>query len=503
MKHGLNKGNTTIAAALLSIGLATGRLQAQQTPSADEVRALRERVEQLEQRLKALEGAAKPTPSTEADKDRRIEELEQKVKVIERNRELEQEAAEAKAKETPKVTVGEQGFGLASADGSFGVQLRGLLQVDSRTFEDAGTVGSEGILLRRARPILQGTVFHDFDFLFVPDFGGGGSPQIVDAYLNYRYSPALQFRAGKYKTPVGLELLQSDRDALFNERSLVTDLVPSRDLGFELHGDLLEGAINYAAGIFNGTGDGRSSSNVDFDENKAFAGRLFFQPFKTSSLTALQGLGVGLGSSIVDSQGNSASELPNNNGYATVGQQLFFAYNPTNRSVVADGTHWRLSPQAYYYFGQFGLLGEYAISDQQVKLAGAGPSESARLNHTAWHVAGSWVLTGEDASFTGIVPRHPFNPRKGGWGAWQLVARYSQLDIDPDAFPLFSNPDTSADSAKEVSVGLNWYLNRNIRFGTSFAHTEFEGGGGSGAGAPASVTRQDENVFFTRIQLAF
>jgi len=113
------------------------------------------------------------------------------------------------------------------------------------------------------------------------------------------------------------------------------------------------------------------------------------------------------------------------------------------------------------------------------------------------------VLTGEDASFTGVIPRHSFNPRQGGWGAWQLAVRYSQLDIDPAAFPLYANPRTSAQSAREWSVGLNWYLNRNVRLGTSFAHTEFEGGGGIGASAPATVTRKDENVLFTRLQLAF
>jgi hypothetical protein len=52
-------------------------------------------------------------------------------------------------------------------------------------------------------------------------------------------------------------------------------------------------------------------------------------------------------------------------------------------------------------------------------------------------------------------------------------------------------------------VGLNWYLNRNFLIKASFSHTDFHGGGGPGASAPAPVTRNDENVFFTRMQLAF
>src|SRR5437016_592703 len=261
--------------------------------TADELRALRQKIEELEKKVKALESEKKP--GTEPSP--KVEELEQKVKILERNRELDQEAAEAKAKEAPKITIGSQGFGFKSADDAFGIQLKGVLQIDSRTFfGDAGIAGNDSFLLRRARPILQGTVFRDFDFQFVPDFGGS-SPQIFDAYINYKYNPALQLRAGKFKTPVGLEQLQSDQDVMFNERGLPTALVPNRDMGFMLHGEVLDGTISYAAGIFNGVGDGRNTSNVDFEDDKSFAGRLFFEPFKKTDISILQGFGLGVGGS--------------------------------------------------------------------------------------------------------------------------------------------------------------------------------------------------------------
>ena len=54
----------------------------------------------------------------------------------------------------------------------------------------------DSFLVRRARPILQGTVYKDFDFFFMPDFGGGGSgtaaPTIYDAWVNYTLIPQLQ-----------------------------------------------------------------------------------------------------------------------------------------------------------------------------------------------------------------------------------------------------------------------------------------------------------------------
>jgi len=304
--------------------------------------------------------------------------------------------------------------------------------------------------------------------------------------------------------------LMADVDILFNERALPTALVPGRDLGIQLHGALFGGAVSYAAGVFNGVGDARNTSNFDFEDNKAFEGRVFFQPFKQTAIEPLQGFGFGLGGSYEKMQGTNITGLPATTGgtlpgYTTDGQQQFFAYNPSsNAVVVASGEHWRLSPQGYYYYGPFGLLAEYIISDQSVRRTVTRPLTSARLENHAWEISGSWILTGEDAAYKGgVIPRHPFNPRQGEWGALQLVARYAEVDIDSGAFPLFSNPGTSARSAEAWSVGLNWYLNRNVAVKTSFSHTDFTGGGGPGTSPPAAVTRKDENVLFTRIQLSF
>jgi phosphate-selective porin OprO/OprP len=428
----------------------------------------------------------------------RLQELEQKVKTLEGKEALAKEAATEKAKATPTVSIGATGLQATSADTNFTFALRGLLQVDSRTFfDDGGIQGNDAFLVRRARPIFSGTVFRDFDFMFNPDFAGS-TVQIFDAYLNYRYQPWLQARAGKFKSPVGLEYLQSDQFTSFNERALPTGLVPGRDVGFQIWGDLSGGVFSYAAGIFNGLGDGRSSSNTDFDDNKEFAGRVFAQPFKKTDLNALRGLGVGVGGSWGDYSLASATGLPNGGGYITDGQQQFFAYNAT---TVADGEHWRVAPQGYYYVGPFSLLGEYTISAQNVRQTVA-PLQSALLRNTGWQVAAGWVLTGEDATFTGVTPRNAFDPRAGKWGAFQVVGRYAELEIDDAAFPLYANP-ASASGAQAWSAGLNWYLNKNLMLKASYSRTTFTDGGGAGTTPPASVTRQPEQVLFTRMQLSF
>jgi len=357
---------------------------------------------------------------------------------------------------------------------------------------------------------MEAQLYRDFDFVLVPDFGWP-TVQIFDAYLNYEYNPALQLRAGKYKGPVGLERLQDDTAVSFDEKSLASDLVPQRELGIELWGKLDDGVLNWVAGIYNAGGDYRVAGNNPIINDLEFGGRLFLQPFNNTTTNPLKGLGFGIGGSYGNVVSNSAA-LPNTlggtlPGYVTSAQQQFFAYNPPYGTVVADGAHWRLSPEGLYYIGPFGVQGEYDISDQSV--LNTTSLHRAALDNTAWEVSAQWVLTGESATFNELIPAKPFQPHAGDWGAFQLVARFSQLNIDNEAFNGFSDPTTSARSATAWSVGLNWWLNRNVRVLTSFSHTTFQGGGEvnpfipSTTTAPATVTHQDENVLFTRIQVAF
>jgi phosphate-selective porin OprO/OprP len=419
----------------------------------------------------------------------RIDELDQKVRILERNRELDGEAADLKAQTTPTLTIDEKGLGVVnSSDGSFSLRVRGMVQVDSRSYlNDGGINSNDSFLLRRARPSIEGTFHRDFDFQLMTEFGGTGTPSLLDANVNYRYRPELQLKVGKFKQPVGLEVIQADPVRLFAENALPNNLLPNRDLGVQLHGDIKGGMVQYQAGIFNGLGDGRSSSNGDFDDDKDLVGRVFVHPFQLKGPEWLRGLGVGIAGSF--GRRDSATGLPAS--YVTDGQQAFFTYTGT---AVADGDAIRWSPQLCYFNGPFGLQAEYVSSRQDVRI----PTRVDSLENTAWAVTATYLLTGEDASFKGVQPRKPFNPATGDWGAFQVLARAAQLDVDDRAFALgYAAPGTSASRATSWAVGLNWYLNRNVRTSLSFSHTEFEGG------AAGAVTRQDENFLVSRLQLAF
>jgi phosphate-selective porin OprO and OprP len=447
--------------------------------------------------------------------DQKIEQLDQEIQELKRQRELDQQQAQQqteeatrKALQTPVVTAGEDGFALKSADDNFVLRLRGYAQADGRFYLDnKANYGTDTFLMRRVRPILEGTVYRDFDFRIMPDFGNGASSTTLlqDAWVEWHYWPWLKVRAGKYKPPVGLEQLQQDTWTFFAERGLPSDLVPQRDVGVQVSGDLFGGVVTYAAGVFNGVVDNSIADLATWDAKDGDA-RIFVLPFKTTDIDPLKGLGFGVGGTIGDRQPSSATtNLPT---YKTTGQDAFFTYN--DKGAAPDGLEYRVTPQGYYYWGPLGLLGEYAVADEQMRNGGL----REYVYNTAWQVEGSFVLTGENASYNGVIPRHPFDPKVRGLGALEVVARYGQLDVDHDAFNVsptdtrLADPTKEAQGAKEWGIGLNWYLNKDIKFVLDYEQTHFRGGAGATTGTGSKATyliadREAEEVVIGRVQLAF
>ncbi|MGH8563656.1 MAG: OprO/OprP family phosphate-selective porin [Gammaproteobacteria bacterium] len=451
-------------------------------------------------------GFAVPTMAEEAIPpavQRHLDELERKVRILERQQEVSEEVHTAdKAKQTATVSAGADGFALKSTDGAFQLKLRGLLHADARWFFDSDNPTGDTFTLRRVRPYIEGTVFDSFDFRFTPDFAGGRTV-IQDVYVDARFQPWLQIKGGKFKTPFGIERLQSGSAIRFVERALPNNLVPNRDIGGELHGELGGGVFSYSLAGLNGVNDGRSSDDIgDIDNNvdKDFAGRIFAHPFLNTSSVPLQGLGIGFAASYVDTGGSVDSpNLPN---YRTSGQQRFFAYRDT---TFSNGERLRLSPQGYYYYGPLGLLWEYVNVAQDVARDIDGVTRSDDLSHDGWQIAASYVLTGEESTYKGVKPKRPFSFQSGTFGAFELKARYSELSLDEDTFAgaddSFADPTTAAEEAAAWALGLNWYLNQNIKLAFDYEQTEFEGGGGGTDEAPRD--REDEKVLLGRLQLYF
>jgi phosphate-selective porin OprO and OprP len=393
-----------------------------------------------------------------------------------------------------KVLAGWQdGFFLQSPSGDFKLKLRGYTQADGRFFPfSSGDTGNDSFYLRRVRPILEGNVYKWFGFRIMPDFGQGNTV-LQDAYLDVTYLPYASLRAGKFKEPYSLERLQSGSELLFIERSLAQNIAPNRDVGVQLYGDIIEnGVFQYQLGIFDGLQDGGSTDD-DRNSDKDFAGRLYAHPLRPLEIPAIANLGFGF----AGTYGNRTDDNGAVN-FRTAGRSSFYRY--ANNTVVGKGIQWRIAPQGYWFWGPFGFMGEYMKSESRIKgTVGTGDAAqtlTAKEDTDGWFVQASWVITDEDATYKMVTPINNFDPLNGRWGAFEIAARVSQVNIDDDAID--AKLATGTDGAWAYTAGLNWYLNKNFKFQLNYERTDFN----------EKVTfsgekKNQEDVFLTRFQLAF
>jgi len=460
-----------------------------------------------------MPGALKPCPAfadeSTADIEKRLNDLEEQVA------DLKQELwKKSQASPTNITANAKDGFSIKSEDGNYSLKIGGYAQAVAREFTDnkKGDLGyASSVIPRRVRLIIQGTVAHDFDFYIQPEFGYTNTYSSItataptayavglqDAWMDWKYLPWATIKAGKFKTPFDLENLQDTRYTAFTEIGITGNLSPQRDVGVQLGGSLLNDMVSYAGGIFGGAADRENSyggfATAPGDTNeKAGVCRIFVKPFKNTNIVALSGLGVGYAVSYGKVKG---TDIPS---YFSTGQAPVFTYNS---NVSAAGPQIRTSPQAYYYFKPLGILAEKVNSQEELEYKGTGNNYYRdKPTNRAWEVTGSYVLTGEDASYNGVVPLHDFDLSSGHWGAFELVARTGELKLDSSIFSEnFANLNTSISDEKTWGTGINWYLNRNVKLAADFEQTKYRRGA---VNSSSTDDRKTENLFTGLAQLNF
>ena len=491
-----------LAAVITGVSLPAGPAHAQSKLSTDpkdrEIELLKTEISQLEHRVDTLEGLNQRVKVI----DQKVDVQAQKLDVQAQKFDVEAQTQQQRTLAMPIVKASDEGFSLSSPNHDYNIGFGGIIQGDGRFFTSGSDkdVGST-FFLNRVRPIITGSLAKYYNFNITPDFGQG-KVVLQDTYLNITYFDFASLRAGKFKAPLDLERLQSDRDLEFSERSEIQNLVPNRDTGFDLHGRLLDGRVFYDAALMNGVPNNTAADTTDIDNNdgKDFVGRVFATPFKLSENQWLKGLGFGFAGSYGDERGSTTSS------YKTYGASTWFSYT---KGVTASGLRARIEPQAYYYWRSFGLMAEYAQDEHSLNrfLTVGHPPTPRQINSTdtftdtGYFVQGSYLLTGEDASYGWVKPYHPFDPRNGWWGGWELAGRISNVAAQTRQFKLgFADPSVSAKTATEWAAGVNWYLSNNIKWQFDYANTFFDGGAGTTA---EPKDRPNESVFESQLQISF
>lgn len=290
--------------------------------------------------------------------------LAQKIATIERRREVQAHEATANRIKTPQVVLAEKGLAVTTPDGNFEMKQRGYVQLDGRFWlADKRDDDTDTLLFRRVRPIIEGTVYKNFYYRLMADFASN-AVTLQDGYGEWRQCPFARLGFGKIKTPLGVEQLQSAAELEFVERGLPRNLIPNRDFGVVLTGDLFGERLNYTVGAFNGAPDLASTGASDNNDDKDFVGRLFALPFKDWH-GPLQALGLGLSGSY----GKEELSVASNNvtaalgSYVTPGPAAFLPLAHHQREHRCGRRRWQDRQRAAdYCVGQYHRRRRHALS---------------------------------------------------------------------------------------------------------------------------------------------
>jgi len=339
------------------------------------------------------------------------------------------------------------------------IDFRARFQADSLSFSPR--LNSEPTFeFNRARVGIQGVFLKRLEYEVEGELLDAENPW-RDVYLNFRCLQGLRIQAGKFKVPLGLDQLTriTDQDYLF--RSRAGDLLtPGRDVGFMAHGRFFKRGLTYQAGLFRADGDNAGTGQ------RTAAVRLTGTPFRwLPRARLLKNLTVGVAA--------THSRLPeglNSLRGRTLSRRTFFD------RVFVSGRRSRLGTELDWRHGPFSVSGEFIQSEDTRLNQGVRSQNLPNLLGRGWYVSGTWMATGEKKD----KPRREFL-RDGGWGAWELAARYEELSFGSGAH---SGPATIHARAANIlrnservwTFGVNWYLNRHAKIQVNAVHEGIEDG---------------------------
>jgi phosphate-selective porin OprO/OprP len=419
---------------------------------------------------------------------------------------------------TPMKAYWSSGVWLASTDDDFKVHFGGRIQFDAfdafdvsarvRAGISGGSAGfgipyfDESQGFRRDRVRMEGTIYDSVDFVWEYDFATAMNPKnfqavqgttlvaaqgssvftgtgITDMNVTLKYIPYIQnVSVGSFLVPFSFELATSDRWMDFIERSAAFDsFVPATNfanytLGARTFGWNEAETFTYAASAsMNNFWDG--ASGFDYGNDPMFTGRVTALPYYDASTAGRYMLEVGLSGNAFHCQADplaagapDATQLRSR--LATREYLSPLTPSITNTGTIDGKEQYTEGAEVVGQYGPVSFQSEFYAS-QVTDDNGAGGVGTEALGFKGCYAEVMYFLTGENrnynrqrANWERVVPYEDWVRVPGeygracGHGAWQIGARYSYVDLNDKA--------VHGGQESEFTLGLNWFLNPNLKF---------------------------------------
>ena len=351
-------------------------------------------------------------------------------------------------------------------------KIGGRLMFDHDNYDrfwNDGDGSAEENEIRRSRITLAGNSGKHWSYKFTVNIDhesgdSDGEPdkdRVDTGYLQYKNKP-MYVKIGKYKRPGMLEERTSSKWISTIERSILNEMSgavlgkPSFggvEVGFATKGDM---PISGALGIYDDEID-----EADNGDEYGIGARISTAPkFGDGAF-----LHAGASYYNVDMAGKDY-RVRSRLGMHTTGRPF-----ETNKFATDDIDQMGL--ELAYVTGPFSLQGEY-LSVESDAVGGArfdtdddGDVTARRsdVDMSGYYMQAAYTLTGETRGYKASSGAFKAIKPKGEMGAWELVARYEDADVDVKAFG-------EEASVERMVLGVNWYVNKNVKMMLNYVDAE-------------------------------
>jgi len=300
------------------------------------------------------------------------------------------------------------------------------------------------ITLRRAKAKYAHTFGEDWRIKLTADYSQGAGLELNDSYVSYSGWDRKLLILGITDPPFSLESINQSSALTFMERGLpVVALSERRSGGVSILRRSPDSIINASLILFNVTQD-----------NIREEGQGIVLHYAHSPIEIARGRSVHLGGSLSYriNANEDSTQFRTRPEIATVNDY----YVDTGPIANADEVG-RLSLEASHVAGRFSWQSELLAA--RVQRHGLGT-----VKFWGVYAFASWFFTGDSRNYnfgSGSFEKvHVSKPvLEGGLGAWELAVRASFVDL--------TDRDVIGGRQKNLSIGLNWYLNQRTRLMTN------------------------------------